>query len=101
MIPAGVPLLLLAQGPSDLERAVTALARVGVDDVIGFLHWGMIEWRSEGCPVESVPQISVHELLEWLEQGRDLAGIDVREPFEWVPGRTAGAPAPPTVQGGA
>src|SRR5439155_776951 len=77
MIPAGVPLLLLAQGPSDLERAVTALARVGVDDVMGFLHWGMIEWRSEGCPVESVPQISVHELLEWLEQGRDLAVIDV------------------------
>ena len=91
MIPAGVPLLLLAQGPSDLERAVTALARVGVDDVIGFLHWGMIEWRSEGCPVESVPQISVHELLEWLEQGRDLAVIDVREPFEWLEGHIDGA----------
>ena len=91
MIPAGVPLLLLAQGPSDLERAVTALARVGVDDVSGFLHWGMIEWRSEGCPVESVPQISVHELLEWLEQGRDLAVIDVREPFEWLEGHIEGA----------
>ncbi len=91
MIPAGVPLLLLAQGPSDLERAVTALARVGVDDVMGFLHWGMIEWRSEGCPVESVPQISVHELLEWLEQGRDLAVIDVREPFEWLEGHIDGA----------
>ncbi|PYN55905.1 MAG: MBL fold metallo-hydrolase [Candidatus Rokuibacteriota bacterium] len=91
MIPAGVPLLLLAQGPSDLERAVTALARVGVDDVMGFLHWGMIEWRSEGCPVESVPQISVHELLEWLEQGRDLAVIDVREPFEWLEGHIEGA----------
>src|SRR5947208_11616405 len=90
MIPAGVPLLLLAQGPSDLERAVTALARVGVDDVMGFLHWGMIEWRSEGCPVESVPQISVHELLEWLEQGRDLAVIDVREPFESLEGHIEG-----------
>jgi hydroxyacylglutathione hydrolase len=91
MVPAGVPLLLLAQGPSDLERAVTALARVGVDDIMGFLHWGMIEWRSEGCPVESVPQISVHELLEWLEQGRDLAVIDVREPFEWLEGHIEGA----------
>src|SRR5437762_1887095 len=54
-------------------------------------HWGMIEWRSEGCPVESVPQISVHELLEWLEQGRDLAVIDVREPFEWLEGHIEGA----------
>jgi glyoxylase-like metal-dependent hydrolase (beta-lactamase superfamily II)/rhodanese-related sulfurtransferase len=90
MVPAG-PLLLLAQGPSDLERAVTALARVAVDDVVGFLQWGMIEWRTEGFPVESVPQISVHELLEWLEQGRDLAVIDVREPFEWLEGHIEGA----------
>jgi hydroxyacylglutathione hydrolase len=38
-----------------------------------------------------VPQISVHELLEWLEQGRDLAVIDVREPFEWLEGHIEGA----------
>lgn len=89
--PAGTPLLLLAQGPSDLERAVPALARVGVDEVAGFLQWGMIEWRTEGFPVESVPQISVHELVEWLEQGRDVAVIDVREPFEWLEGHIEGA----------
>src|SRR5207244_1321386 len=46
-VPAGVPLLLLAQGPSDLE--------------------------------------------EWLEEGRDLAVIDVREPFEWLDGHIEGA----------
>src|SRR5438094_1626077 len=45
-VPTGVPLLLLAPGPSDLERAVQALSRVGVDEVAGYLHWGMIEWKS-------------------------------------------------------
>src|SRR5216117_4375550 len=91
MVPAGVPLLLLAQGPSDLERAVQALARVGVDEVVGFLQWGMIEWRSEGFTVESVPQITVHELTEWLEEGRDVAVIDVREHSEWLEGHIKGA----------
>src|SRR5919198_371692 len=90
-IPAGGPLLLLAPGPSDLERAVQALARVGVDEVTGYLQWGMIEWKSEGLPVETVPQITVHDLLEWLEEGRDLAVIDVREPFEWLEGHIEGA----------
>jgi len=91
MVPAAVPLLLLAQGPSDLERAVAALSRVGVDDVLGFLHWGMIEWKSEGFPVESVPQISVYELADWLVEGRDVAVIDVREHFEWLEGHIEGA----------
>ncbi len=91
MVPAGVPLLLLAQGPSDLERAVAALSRVGVDEVLGFLYWGMIEWKSEGFPVESVPQISVYELADWLAEGRDVAVIDVREHFEWLEGHIEGA----------
>ena len=46
------------RGPSDLDRAVQALSRVGVDEISGFLQWGMIEWRSEGFPVETVPQIT-------------------------------------------
>lgn len=81
--PTGVPLILLAPGPSDLDRARGALARVGVDQVMGFLERGMIEWRSEGLPVEAVPQITVYDLAEWLEERRDVAVIDVREPFEW------------------
>src|SRR5882762_2790571 len=91
MVPSGVPLLLLAQGPSDLDRAVQALARVGVDEVVGFLQWGMIEWRSEGFSVESVPQITASELAEWLEQGRDVVMIDVREHSEWIDGHIKGA----------
>jgi rhodanese-related sulfurtransferase len=91
MVPSGASLLLLAQGPSDLDRAVQALSRVGIDEISGFLQWGMIEWRSEGFPVESVPQITVSELAEWLEQGRDVAVIDVREHSEWIDGHIEGA----------
>jgi glyoxylase-like metal-dependent hydrolase (beta-lactamase superfamily II)/rhodanese-related sulfurtransferase len=85
-VPAGAPVLLMAPGPADLEHAVQALSRVGVDDVVGFLQWGMIEWRSEGLPVESVPQITVHDLADWLEAGRDVTVVDVRDSWEWLEG---------------
>jgi hydroxyacylglutathione hydrolase len=85
LVPAGAPLLLMG-APSDVDRAVAALSRVGVDEIIGFLQWGMVEWRSEGLPVETVPQITVHDLATWLEEGRDVVVVDVRELSEWDEG---------------
>ena len=85
-VPAGAPVILVQNGPSDVARATPALARVGVDDVQGFLQWGMIDWRSEGLPIETVPQITVHDLEDWLGEGRDVEVIDVREPAEWTEG---------------
>ena len=90
-VPAGAPVILVPQGPADVERAAPALARVGVDDVQGFLQWGMIDWRSEGLPIETVPQMSVHELEQWLDEGREVEVIDVREPAEWTEGHIAQA----------
>lgn len=90
-VPVGAPLFLVAQGPSDLERAIQALARVGVEDILGFPEWGMIEWRSDRFPTETVEQITAYDLAAWLEQHRDLILIDVREPFEWGEGHIDGA----------
>ena len=90
-VPASVPVLLVIPGPSDLDRAAQALSRVGVDDVQGFFQWGMIDWRSDGLPIETVPQISVHDLEQWIDDGRDVEIIDVREPAEWMEGHIAGA----------
>jgi hydroxyacylglutathione hydrolase len=83
--------MLLLGAPSDLDRAVTALSRVGVDDIAGFLQWGMVEWRSDSLPIESAPQITVHDLAAWREQGRDVVVVDVREPSEWDDGHIEGA----------
>ena len=91
LAPGEAGLLLLAQGPSDLDRAIKALTRVGVDAVEGFLERGMLEWKSAALPVESVPQMTVYELNEWLEEGRDVVVVDVREPSEWREGHVEGA----------
>jgi hydroxyacylglutathione hydrolase len=33
-----------------------------------------------------VPQITVHDLADWLETGRDVTVVDVRESLEWLEG---------------
>src|SRR5262249_15773495 len=90
-VPAGTPLILAIQSPSDLDRAVQALGRVGVDEITGFLQWGMIDWKSDGLPVESVPQITLYDLASWMSERPELVVIDVREPFEWLEGHIEGA----------
>jgi hydroxyacylglutathione hydrolase len=89
--PPGAPLILVAQGPSDVDRALKALTRVGVDTVEGFLERGMIEWKTAGLDVASVPQMTVWELNEWRDEHRDVVVVDVREPFEWREGHVEGA----------
>jgi hydroxyacylglutathione hydrolase len=90
-VPAGARLILTPSAPSDVERAVQALSRVGIDEVVGSLQWGMIDWRDAGLPMETVGQITVHDLSTWLEQEQDVVVVDVREPFEWHDGHIAGA----------
>ena len=90
-VPSGAPIILVTASPSDLDRAVAALSRVGIDDVVGYLQSGMIGWKNENLAVETVPQISVHDLEQWLDERRDLVVIDVREPFEWLEGHIDGA----------
>ena len=90
-VPAGAPVLLVLPAPSDLDRATQALSRVGVDDIQGFLQWGLIDWRSDGLPLETVPQLTVHELEQWIDEGHEVDVIDVREPAEWMEGHVAHA----------
>ncbi len=90
-LPADTPLVLVAGGPTDLVRAAQGLARIGIDEIAGYLHWGMADWRSHGLPVLTVPQITVHDLATMRDEQPDLVVVDVREPFEWDEGHIEGA----------
>ncbi|HZF04228.1 MAG TPA: rhodanese-like domain-containing protein [Patescibacteria group bacterium] len=87
--------IMLAQAPSDVDRAVQALSRVGIDELVGYLQWGMIDWRDAGLPVETVQQITAYDLHSMLEgsmpEGEGVVVVDVREPFEWLEGHVQGA----------
>jgi hydroxyacylglutathione hydrolase len=90
-VPPEAPVVLAVSSPTDLERAVQGLGRIGLDTIAGHLQWGMTEWKSQGQPVEVVPQISVHDLATMRDERPDLVVIDVREPFEWDEGHIEGA----------
>ena len=90
-LPAEQPIVLVAASPTDLTHAAQALGRIGLDELAGYLQWGMTDWRSHDRPVERVPQITVHDLATMREERPDLVVVDVREPFEWDEGHIEGA----------
>ena len=90
-LPADSPIVLVGGGPTDVARAAQGLARIGLDDIAGYLQFGMTDWRGHGLAVASVPQIAVHELATMREERPDLVVVDVREPFEWDEGHIEGA----------
>jgi hydroxyacylglutathione hydrolase len=50
----------------------------------------MTGWRTAARPVETTPQITVHELQARLQRG-EVDVLDVRQPDEWQAGHVPGA----------
>ncbi|MBV6405849.1 MAG: MBL fold metallo-hydrolase [Flavobacteriales bacterium] len=75
------PLVLVAEEGSE-EEAVTRLARVGYDNVRGFLKGGMAAWTAAGREADTLESISAEELARRMRTGR-LNVVDVRKPGEW------------------
>jgi hydroxyacylglutathione hydrolase len=81
------PIILVAEDPARVEEGRVRLARVGIDNVVGFLRNGISNWQQAGLPLEEVPQISVLQLYEMIcDQPGAWQLVDVRRPAEWVAG---------------
>ena len=68
-----------------MTKSVVRLARVGIENVKGYLEGGVQSWRDAGFPVEAIEQVSVAQLKE-ADGERDLQIVDVRRPAEYVNG---------------
>lgn len=80
-------LILVADGKDEIDEAVMRLARVGLENVAGYLDGGIMAWAAAGLELETVPQISVDELYAQLYgDGRQLQIVDVRAPGEFASG---------------
>ncbi len=88
--PPDRPLVLLAETEMDVARAIAALARIGLDDVAGYVV-GSPSVRASGLPVTELPNVSASDLHHRLAAERDLVVLDVREPLEWEEGHVPGA----------
>ena len=84
--------IIVADGKDDIDEAVMRLARVGLENVAGYLDGGILAWNAVGLELESTPQISVDELYAQLTaDGRKLQVVDVRAPGEYESGHLPGA----------
>jgi len=81
---------LVAETDAQVEEAKMRLARVGIEDVRGYLAGGIAAWKEAGLPITSTPQISAQELYEKLRV-RGIRVLDVRRNGEWQSGHIAEA----------
>ena len=72
------------------------LARVGIENLAGFLEGSVMAWERAGLPLSQVPQISVLDLYQQLcDQPAEIQVVDVRNPLEWESGHIAQATLKP------
>jgi hydroxyacylglutathione hydrolase len=75
-----------------LDYVVTTLRQIGIDRVVGYLNGGIARWLDAGHETTSLPQMTVQQVAEALENGSDrLSVLDVRSEGEWRDGHIAGA----------
>jgi hydroxyacylglutathione hydrolase len=83
LIPLNTSIVIVADTQEQVDESVVRLARVGIENVKGYLAGGMENWRRVGLPVDSIPQVSVNELKEKLAASEELQVVDVRRPAEY------------------
>jgi glyoxylase-like metal-dependent hydrolase (beta-lactamase superfamily II)/rhodanese-related sulfurtransferase len=85
--------ILVGDSEEEIDEARLRLARVGIEDLRGYLAGGVAAWRKAGLPVAKTAQISVQELNHKLHEGSLRAHdvLDVRREGEWQAGHIAQA----------
>ena len=96
VFPPDVPVILLLADPSEYEKVVYSLARVGYDNVVGYLAESLDLWEKMGLPItagdiKDVEPLELHQLMQSCTNGDCPRIVDVREPWEYRQGHVPGA----------
>lgn len=80
LIPSNQKLLLIC--PENREReCITRLARIGYENILGYLAGGFKTWETAGKPCSTTPTIDAYELPSLISRP-DHVILDVRKPLE-------------------
>lgn len=82
--------VVIAATDDQISEARVRLARIGIEDVVGYLEGGVEAWRNAGLPIEQVTQLTAQELASRLEDG-SMEVLDVRREGEYQAGHIEGA----------
>jgi rhodanese-related sulfurtransferase len=76
-------LIIAGEDPDHVRESQLRLARVGAENVAGYLADGVVGWIKNGLELEYIPQIAVQYFAELREEEPErIAVLDVREPGE-------------------
>jgi hydroxyacylglutathione hydrolase len=82
--------VLIAESEEAVAEARMRLARIGLENALGYLKGGVDAWKKAGFPLETLPQIAVEALSGQL-QSSVMQVLDVRREREWEDGHIEGA----------
>ncbi len=82
------PIVLVTDEGKEKE-AVARLARVGFENVRGYLDGGFAAWKNANKPVDNIQSIAASEVKQMAADGAQL--LDVRRPGEWSTSHVSGA----------
>ena len=85
LIPLNAAIVVIADTNAQVDESVVRLARVGIENVKGYLEGGFQSWLEAGFPGDSIEQVTVAQLKEQIARG-ELQIVDVRRPAEYVNG---------------
>jgi hydroxyacylglutathione hydrolase len=83
--------MVLVTEPGKEKESVTRLARVGIDNVHGYLDGGYEAWVNAGEQIDMIIDIEADELAMDLPHDNMLEVIDVRKPGEFETSHVKGA----------
>jgi glyoxylase-like metal-dependent hydrolase (beta-lactamase superfamily II)/rhodanese-related sulfurtransferase len=90
LLPFNQPLVLVTEAGKE-EESVIRLARVGIDNVQGYLEGGFEKWKNAGEQLDMIVDIEADELGMDIGHDPKLEVIDVRKPAEFDAGHVKGA----------
>ena len=80
-------LIIIGEDLEHVRESQMRLARVGVENLAGYLADGVAGWIKNGFELDYIPQITVQDFVELRERESDrIAVLDVREPGERASG---------------
>lgn len=90
LLPYETPLLLVCD-PGKEKESIIRLARVGLDNVQGYLEGGYESWKNSNEPSDLIINVEADELMMDIPFDQNLVVMDVRRPVEFAEGHLSEA----------
>ena len=85
LIPLAAAIVIVADTEAQVAESAIRLARVGIENVKGYLSGGIEGWRQAGLELKTIRQVTVDELNDQIAN-TELQIIDVRREAEYESG---------------